>query len=65
MVKKNKGVTPLDMKGFPLVYLKLDREQPLDLVWYKFEPFEGSTYKGHGLIKRVNFLNSYYLAKKS
>ena len=65
MVKKNKGIKPLDMKGFPPVYLKLDREQPLDLVWYKFEPFEGSTDKGHGLIKRVNFLNSYYLAKKS
>ena len=65
MVKKNKGIKPLDMKGFPLVYLKLDREQPLDLVWYKFEPFEGSTDKGHGLLRKINFLNSYYKAKKS
>ncbi len=65
IVKKNRGVNPLDMKGFPPVYLKLDREEPLDLVRYKFEPFQGSTDKGHGLFRKINFLNSYYKAKKS
>ena len=53
------------MMGFPPVYLKLDLEDPLELVRYKFEPFEGSSDKGVGKVKKSSFYDAFYRTKKS